>query len=248
MSITDDQIGKNLTRLRGEMSQAELAERMRERGYKWSQATVWSVEKGERPLRLTEAEDIAAVLGVFASRLTDSDEISQLELLQHEVARANRELVAAIEKFHECQVQLMMTAELSAAALEGTNFATGIIDWLSLTAADIEKEVRIDALTTAQAENAKWAYLLSEEYGESAQEFLEDQEGDSTVLDGPFAVAFHKAWAELDGIRLVPQSTNVGGSGENQALDQEPAIPDIVEEQWGLAAHPKTDASEDHTP
>ena len=35
---------------------------MRERGWKWSQATVWAVEKGDRPLRLAEANDLGAIL------------------------------------------------------------------------------------------------------------------------------------------------------------------------------------------
>ncbi|UTT52311.1 helix-turn-helix domain-containing protein [Microbacterium maritypicum] len=58
----DEQIGENLTKLRGEMSQKDLATAMRGRGWKWSQATVWSIEKGERPLRLAEAVDVAWIL------------------------------------------------------------------------------------------------------------------------------------------------------------------------------------------
>lgn len=46
------------------MSQKDLADAMRARGFKWSQATVWAVEKGERPLRLTEAEGLAAILRI----------------------------------------------------------------------------------------------------------------------------------------------------------------------------------------
>lgn len=61
---TDEEIGANLTRIRGSRSQKDLAEAMRERGFKWSQATVWSVEKGERPLRLTEAQALGVVLGI----------------------------------------------------------------------------------------------------------------------------------------------------------------------------------------
>ncbi|MEV4689448.1 helix-turn-helix domain-containing protein [Microbacterium sp. LWH3-1.2] len=61
---TDEQIGTNLTRIRNGMSQKDLAEAMRARGFKWSQATVWSVEKGERPLRLTEAEGLGVVLRI----------------------------------------------------------------------------------------------------------------------------------------------------------------------------------------
>lgn len=60
MSSRDEQIGEAVRELRGEMSQDALAESMRVSGHpKWSQSTVWSVERGTRPLRLTEAETIA---------------------------------------------------------------------------------------------------------------------------------------------------------------------------------------------
>lgn len=62
MSDTDARIGKRLGVLRGEMSQANLAAAMAERGHRWSQATVWSVETAKRPLRLAEAEDVAEIL------------------------------------------------------------------------------------------------------------------------------------------------------------------------------------------
>ncbi|PPH43461.1 hypothetical protein C5D09_14825 [Rathayibacter sp. AY1C9] len=62
MPIIDEQIGRNVARLRGRLSQKDLAAALRTRGLKWSQATVWKVETGERPLRLTEAVEIAAVL------------------------------------------------------------------------------------------------------------------------------------------------------------------------------------------
>jgi transcriptional regulator with XRE-family HTH domain len=68
--IDDELIGRNLTLLRGSMSQKELAERMRKLGFKWSQATVWSIEKGERPLRLTESEALGSVFGIHARTLT----------------------------------------------------------------------------------------------------------------------------------------------------------------------------------
>lgn len=62
MGDRDQKIGANVARARGDQSQKELADKMRSRGHKWSQSTVWSVEKGDRPLRLTEAEDLASVL------------------------------------------------------------------------------------------------------------------------------------------------------------------------------------------
>lgn len=61
--VDDAVIGQNSARLRGAMSQKALAERMKDRGWKWVQSTVASVEKGERPLRLREAADLASILG-----------------------------------------------------------------------------------------------------------------------------------------------------------------------------------------
>lgn len=66
---TDELIGGNVARLRGETPQKALAECMRERGHKWSQATVWSVERGDRPLRLTEATSLSEILGVSLGEL-----------------------------------------------------------------------------------------------------------------------------------------------------------------------------------
>lgn len=64
MTSNDEHIGQILTLKRGGMSQQALAESMRSLGWKWSQATVWSIEKGERPLRLAEAADVAAIVGI----------------------------------------------------------------------------------------------------------------------------------------------------------------------------------------
>lgn len=74
MATRDEQIGQNITRLRGDNSQQWVADRMRERGWKWAQATVWNLEKGERPLRLAEAEDLAEILRTEISRILESPE------------------------------------------------------------------------------------------------------------------------------------------------------------------------------
>ena len=65
MKTRDEEIGEVIRRARGGTSQDALADAMKARGHdKWSQSTVWAIEKGNRPLRLTEAEDIAATLGL----------------------------------------------------------------------------------------------------------------------------------------------------------------------------------------
>src|SRR5699024_11486957 len=50
----DQRVGRNIMKFRGDKSQQALAERMRDKGFKWSQATVWATEKGDRPIRLSE--------------------------------------------------------------------------------------------------------------------------------------------------------------------------------------------------
>ena len=77
MSDTDARIGKRLATLRGDMSQAALAAAMAERGHKWSQATVWSVEQGKRPIRLAEADDVASICGFDIQALVVRDALGE---------------------------------------------------------------------------------------------------------------------------------------------------------------------------
>ena len=51
-------------RLACDVTQAELAHRMRERGYGYVQQTIVKIEQLERVVRITEAADLAASLGV----------------------------------------------------------------------------------------------------------------------------------------------------------------------------------------
>ncbi|MDP4333220.1 hypothetical protein Q7F20_07535 [Curtobacterium sp. A7_M15] len=55
MAKIDERIGKNVARYRGDMSQRELANRVRDFGLKWTHLTVASIERGERPLRASES-------------------------------------------------------------------------------------------------------------------------------------------------------------------------------------------------
>lgn len=61
---TEEQIGADVAtaRERAGMSQKELAVALTERGFKWAQATVSQIEKGERPLRLSEADHLAELI------------------------------------------------------------------------------------------------------------------------------------------------------------------------------------------
>lgn len=72
----DALIGRNVARLRGDRAQQWLADEMRKRGWRWSQATVWSVEQGTRPLRLAEAQALASIMKVPLQRLFEQERVA----------------------------------------------------------------------------------------------------------------------------------------------------------------------------
>lgn len=106
MTTGDEQIGRNLAQLRGEMSQKELAAEMRRRGWKWSQATVWSIEKGERPLRLTEAQEVAAIFEADLWLLTLEEATLRATRRVRRVELAERALREAIQEYDEARFNL----------------------------------------------------------------------------------------------------------------------------------------------
>lgn len=65
MNIKDETVGQNLAKLRNRsnLTQEELAARMRARGHSWTKMTVYNVERGDRQLRLVEASDVLICLG-----------------------------------------------------------------------------------------------------------------------------------------------------------------------------------------
>src|SRR4051794_35884755 len=69
----DAMAGENVGVLRrgSGMTQTELAEAVSERGIPFRQQTIVKIEKGQRPLRLREADAIAAALGVDLAALVD---------------------------------------------------------------------------------------------------------------------------------------------------------------------------------
>lgn len=65
----DAQVGDNIRGMREELGldQKDVADAMRDAGFKWSQATVWSIEKDGRPLRFSEATALSRVLNPHGS-------------------------------------------------------------------------------------------------------------------------------------------------------------------------------------
>ena len=97
-------IGGNLAKLRQQsgLTQEDVAGQMRNKyGYKWSKATVWAVESGERPLKLTEAQDVLKCLGldwiVFLPMLLQGEETSDELEIKRQILRRRFESVGVPE-------------------------------------------------------------------------------------------------------------------------------------------------------
>jgi hypothetical protein len=98
----DRRIGEAVIALRAARTQQAVADDMRERGWKWSQATVWSVEKGERPLRLAEAGDLAEVLGAdSASDLLLDETEREIERYARWADRERRRIEGATHQYFQ---------------------------------------------------------------------------------------------------------------------------------------------------
>lgn len=119
VAITDDQrsfdqmVGRNLQSLRtaAGMSQGQLAEALTDHGISFQQQTVLKVEKGDRPLRLREAEALASILHVeIASLVATPDlevirtgrtlerDLQRLGIALEMVASTKRSLLSQIER------------------------------------------------------------------------------------------------------------------------------------------------------
>ncbi|MGP5261226.1 helix-turn-helix domain-containing protein [Brachybacterium paraconglomeratum] len=115
MDFDDAEIGARLQSLRESVvSQATLANAMKDHGHeKWSQATVWAVEAGKRPLRLSEAASLAAILGAEVSDFLQSSAVGKVIGSMREaitdVDRAATDLTAAAVRFEDARTRLRLT-------------------------------------------------------------------------------------------------------------------------------------------
>lgn len=86
-------IGQNVKRLRGGVSQEELAKRMREKGFDFTKMTVYNIERGRRQLRLSEARAMLDILGY--NKQQDMNELF-VDGVDSKVHEAIRDLKVAV--------------------------------------------------------------------------------------------------------------------------------------------------------
>lgn len=110
MPRTDKDIGAIVAALRGQTPQRDLAEKMTQQGFRWTQGTVSSVEKGERSLKLTEGAALAEVLGTDVQSLVKDKDAAQSEreyrAVEQALLDARQELRSATGKLVAAQAYM----------------------------------------------------------------------------------------------------------------------------------------------
>lgn len=129
------------------LSQDELAQRMTEHGFGFSQATIWKIEQGKRPVKLAEAVALADALGLqmwndLTADPTGVAHAAQMQTAHYRAGKAYHALKAAASAYLQAQIEVAGCAyELRAA---GAKVADLWISYLDLPAERAVIEARIE--------------------------------------------------------------------------------------------------------
>ncbi|MDO3099860.1 helix-turn-helix transcriptional regulator [Mycobacteroides abscessus subsp. abscessus] len=93
------------TRIAKSITQADIADQMVRRGFKWHAATVYKVERGERQIQLGESIELASILGLtleeMAAPQDDLKNRVKLSVVEDEMADVARSADDSICEFLE---------------------------------------------------------------------------------------------------------------------------------------------------
>ena len=129
------------------LSQEELAQRMADRGFPFTQATVWKVERGQRPVRAGELIALRDLFGrILVTDLTGHPDATrhtiQLERASADAAAAYSALKGAAAAYLDAQVQLNYAARLAHDAGHGVSEL--YTSWLTVAAEEAVIEARVE--------------------------------------------------------------------------------------------------------
>jgi transcriptional regulator with XRE-family HTH domain len=148
-TFIDRNISANLRIYReaGNISQEELAQRMTDRGFGFSQATIWKIENGQRPVKASELVALADSLEIMslASFMTEPGDA----LHDVQVDQAHRRAYGAFEALKEAAVAYIETQlNLAFAVHEAHNAGVAVREmhtvWLNTLAEQAVIEARIE--------------------------------------------------------------------------------------------------------
>jgi len=135
-------------RERADLSQEELAQRMSERGFGFSQATIWKIESGQRPVKISEAVALSETLAL--PRWLDLTEEPKVSRHYADLTRANRlthqaydALKAAATEFLRAQIDLSFV--IREAHNAGVPVSELFTSWLDVPAEKVIIEARVES-------------------------------------------------------------------------------------------------------
>jgi transcriptional regulator with XRE-family HTH domain len=144
----DQNVATNMRafRERSGLSQEELAQRMSERGFGFSQATIWKIESGQRPVKISEAVALSEALELPRwLDLTEEPEVSRhhadltlANRLAHQAYAALKEAAAA---YLRAQIDLSFVVRTAQDA--GVAVHEGHMSWLDVPAEKVIIEARV---------------------------------------------------------------------------------------------------------
>lgn len=180
-SSVDQDVATNLRLWREakKLSQDELAQRMTERGFGFSQATIWKIEQGKRPVKVSEAVALADALGLRSwNNLTaDPDTVrhdAQVQTAHNRAGQAYQALKAAAAVYLDAQIAVAVTAY--EAQQNGVNVAPLWTSWLPVLGEQAVIEARVE-----HARQDQIAMALSDATGHILQTLREH--GFDPVID-----------------------------------------------------------------
>jgi transcriptional regulator with XRE-family HTH domain len=146
----DQHVAVNLRALRerGGLSQDEVARRVSERGFGFTQATIWKIESGQRPVRVSEAVALSEALEL--PRWHDLTEEPETSRHHAELTQANRRalqahsaLKAAAAAFLEAQLHVSLAVRH--ARDDGIAISQLHTSWLDIPAEQAVIEARVES-------------------------------------------------------------------------------------------------------
>jgi transcriptional regulator with XRE-family HTH domain len=161
----DQNIAANLRTYReaASVSQEELAQRMADRGFGFSQATIWKIESGQRPVRVSELVALGDSLRVFpftslTSEPGEARHRAELRQANRNAHDAYEELKAAAAAYIEAQIELVVLAR--SAHDDGITVTELDTSWLSTPPEEAVIQARIEG-----DQEAALGWQVNEEVG-----------------------------------------------------------------------------------
>jgi transcriptional regulator with XRE-family HTH domain len=200
----DDYLATNVRHWREaqKLSQDELAKRMAERGFGFSQATIWKIEQGRRPVKVSEAAALADALDLRSwNSLTAEPERTRhdarVQTAHRRAARTYDAVKAAAVEFLEAQDAVAVLAH--EAREEGVPVAELWTSWLTVP---LERAV-IEARVEYSQEDA-----IREQLNHAVDQIL-----------AALRVGGYEAIIDLDAIQVVPAGRTPAAAEQHEQPD-----------------------------